>query len=131
MPPVLDRAGWAAQYPRELQMSIEKLLGKSKNQWELKAYRLIKKIPKGWVITYGGLAKRVNGKHGLKIIARNVANLRNKLYDLLGHESNVPLHRIAKKGDSRSEYDSPKTQEYNKRLRGAEGSWPDPRWLYE
>jgi alkylated DNA nucleotide flippase Atl1 len=111
-------------------VNIEKELAKSKNAWELKVYQLIKHIPRGYVITYGGLARRANKKHGLRVIARNIGNLRNKLYHLLGHDSDVPLHRIAKKGDYLSEYDSPKTQKYNRRLRTAEGSWPEPEWLF-
>jgi len=112
-------------------MKFENELRKSKNEWEFKVYQLIKRIPKGCVITYGGLAKWVNRNHRLKIIARNIGNLRNKLHDFLGHDSDLPLHRIAKKGDARSEYDSPKTRKYNQGLRTAEGSWPEPTWLYD
>lgn len=111
--------------------AIEKQLRMSKNEWEYKILQLIKSIPSGCVITYGGLAQRARSKYGLKVIARNIGNLRNKLYDLLGYDSLIPLHRIAKKGDSKSEWDAPKTQVVNKRLRTAEGSWPEPRWLYE
>jgi alkylated DNA nucleotide flippase Atl1 len=110
--------------------NVEKELRKSKNQWELKAYQEIKRIPSGSVITYGRLAQRVNRRYGLDIIARNIGNLRNKLYHLLGHETKIPLHRIAKQGDPESEWDAEKTRRYNKRLRTAEGSWPEPKWLY-
>lgn len=37
-------------------MDIEKELKKSKDEWEYKVYQLIKEIPSGYVITYGGLA---------------------------------------------------------------------------
>lgn len=111
-------------------MNIEKDLRKSKNEWQFKVYQLIRQIPPGCVITYGGLAKRVNAKHGLAVNARNVGYLRNKLYHLLGYDSDVPLHRIAKKWDAESEWDHPETKKHNKRLRSAEGSWPDPKWLF-
>ena len=112
-------------------MDIEKELRKSKDEWEFNVYQLIKEIPKGCVITYGGLAKRTNARFGLNINPRNVANLRRKLYGLLTHDTDIPLHRIAKQGDSKSKYDRPETQVYNQRLRSAEGSWPEPTWLYE
>ena len=105
---------------------FEQLLRQSKNQWEYKAYLEIKhKIPEGHVITYGGLAKRV------KVCARNIGNLRNKLLDYFGTDGRfLPLHRIAKKGDSTSEWDAKDTKKHNERLRRKEGSWPEPVWLY-
>jgi len=112
-------------------MNVEAQLRKSKDEWEYKVYQLIKEIPEGCVITYGGLANRCNSKFGLNINARNVGNLRRKLYGLLTHDTDLPLHRVGKKGDPLSKFDQPITQEYNKRLRGKEGAWPEPVWLYE
>lgn len=112
-------------------MNLEEQLRKSKNEWQYKVYQLINEVPPGHVITYGGLAKRANRKYGLNINARNVANLRRRLYGLLTHDTEVPLHRMAKAGDALSQFDSPETQKYNQRLRTPEGSWPEPKWLYE
>ena len=116
---------------------LESQLRNSKNEWQFKVYRLIKTcIPRGHVITYGGLAKRANKKYGLNINARNTAKLRDMLYVYFPSHSAIPygelpLHRIAKKGDSTSKWDSPMTQKDNKRLRSQEGSWPEPLWLYK
>ncbi len=106
---------------------FEKYLRQSKNEWEYKAYLEIKtNIPKGHVITYGGLAKRVG------VCARNIGNLRNKLLEFFGIDGKaLPLHRIATKGDSTSENDAPDTKTENERLRRKEKSWPDPIWLFE
>lgn len=104
---------------------FEQLLRQSKNQWEYKAYLEIKhNIPEGHVITYGGLAKRVG------VCARNIASLRKKLLRFFGRDGKaLPLHRIAKKGDTTSEWDAHETKKQNERLRRKEGSWPDPIWL--
>jgi alkylated DNA nucleotide flippase Atl1 len=106
---------------------FEAQLRQSKNQWEFRAYQEIKhNIPKGHVITYGGLAKRVH------VCARNIGNLRNKLLDFFGIDGKaLPLHRIATKGDSTSENDAADTKVENERLRRKEKSWPEPIWLYE
>jgi alkylated DNA nucleotide flippase Atl1 len=112
-------------------MDVEAELKKSKNQWEYKVFLLIQELPAGCVITYGGLAKRANSRFGLNLVPRNIANLRRKLYLRCGHDTNIPLHRIATQGDGMSKNDSPITQVYNQRLRSAEGSWPEPKWLYE
>ena len=105
---------------------FEQGLRRSKNQWEYKAYLEIKhNIPEGHVITYGGLAKRIG------VCARNIGNLRNKLLWFFGLDGKaLPLHRIAKKGDSTSEWDAPDTKKHNERLRRKERSWPNPIWLY-
>jgi alkylated DNA nucleotide flippase Atl1 len=110
---------------------VEQELRRSKNQWEWKAYQLINDttIPPGCLVTYGRLAELTNEVHGTSINARNVANLRRKLYGLLGHDTDVPLHRIAKKDDVASEYDSPTTKRVNDQRRSAEGTLSNPRWV--
>jgi len=114
---------------------LEKELRKSKDEWQFKVYTLIRRsIRKGHVITYGGLAERANRTYRLNIIARNTAWLRDILYDWIQDERDfrqLPLHRIAKKGDSMSEWDSELTRKHNKRFRTAEGSWPEPIWDYK
>src|SRR5262245_12710311 len=76
-----------AIFKREATMkAIEKQLQMSKNEWEFKVLQLIKRIPRGCVITNGGLAQRARSKYGLRVIARNIGNLRNKPYDLLGYD---------------------------------------------
>jgi alkylated DNA nucleotide flippase Atl1 len=107
---------------------IESELRSSKNQWRWKVTSLITEIPSGYLITYGELANCAKKEHGLNIQARNVAWLRKRLYGILGHDTEVPLHRIAKKGDVGSWADSEKTRSYNNRLRADEGSLQNPKW---
>lgn len=108
---------------------LEDFLRASRNEWRFRVYQAIGRIRRGYVATYGHIARQVNRMHGLRINARNVAWLRGKLYNRLGHHSDVPLHRVAKQGDAESEWDLPTTKKANRRLRLAEGSWPQPRWL--
>lgn len=115
---------------------LEKELKRSKGEWELKVYQLINEetIPPGHLINYGRLAELTNEKYGTIINARNVANFRRKLY---GYKrsgkyvipKNLPLHRIAKKGDVKSEHDSDQTRQENNLLRGQEGSLMNPIWI--
>src|SRR5712692_6990808 len=108
---------------------LEKQLRKSKDEWQFKVYKLIRtNIKKGHVITYGGLAERANSKYGLNIISRNTAWLRDILYESIENESDVrqlPLHRIAKKGYSTSDWDSEVTRKRNKLFRTAVVSLPE------
>lgn len=103
----------------------------AKTDWEQKVKQLINDdiIPSGYLISYGRLAELVNQKHGLNIGPRNVAYLRRKLYGILGHQTNVPLHRIAKKGDVKSLFDSERTRKENNLRRGKEGSLTNPKWV--
>jgi alkylated DNA nucleotide flippase Atl1 len=102
-----------------------------KTDWQKKARQLINDdvIPPGYLISYGRFAEIVNQKHGLNISPRNVAYLRRKLYGILGHQTSVPLHRIAKKGDVKSLFDSDRTKKENNLRRGKEGSLTDPKWV--
>jgi hypothetical protein len=115
---------------------IEKELKRSKGEWKWKVYQLINEetIPPGYLINYGRLEELTNEKYRTIINARNVANLRRKLYGYKrGGEyvfpKNLPLHRIAKKGDVKSEYDSDQTRQENNLLRGKEGSLMNPIWI--
>lgn len=50
-----------------------------------KVYEVVKKIPKGKVLTYKEVAKRA----GNELASRAVGNILNKNYDLL-----IPCHRV-------------------------------------
>ena len=110
---------------------IERVLKKSKNEWEWKVANLIKEIPEGHIITYGTLAEWVNLVFSLNIVSRNTANLRRKLYRLLAdHNPALPLHRIAKKGDLHAKKDSDITRPFVEKRRREEGSWITPKWFH-
>ena len=116
--------------------ALEQKLKQSKNEWQWRVLRMMNSrvIPSGQLITYGRLAELTNQEQGTSINARNVAALRRKLnqyrrdgtYEV---PASIPLHRIAKKGDVGSKYDSATTRQENNRLRGEEGSLHDPRWV--
>lgn len=102
----------------------------SPDEWQWHTARIITEIPLGRLATYGCIAEIANQRLGHNLKARNIAWLRRHLYGLLGHGTQVPLHRVAKVGDVESLADSTKTKRYNDRLRGQEGSLndPDPWW---
>ena len=85
---------------------IEELLREKKWRWYVA--KVISEIPSDYLATYGCIAEFVNQRHGLNISPRNVAWLRKYLYQLLTHETEVPLHRVAKIGDVNSLEDSKK-----------------------
>ena len=99
------------------------------SEWRWQVTQVIAQIPSGYLVTYGCVAEIANKTYGLKIGARNVAWLRGHLYGLLTHDTQVPLHRIAKIGDIDSITDSEETKICNDRLRGQEGSLANPLWL--
>ena len=109
---------------------VEKQLRNSKNEWQWHVTQIIAEIPPGHLATYGFIAKIANQRFGHAIISRNVAWLRVHLYGLLTHDTQIPLHRVAKVGDVESLADSDETKKYNDRLRGQEGSLKNPVWLY-
>lgn len=114
---------------KELQR-FEKQLRNSKNEWQWHVTQIIAEIPPGHLATYGFIAKIANQRFGHAIISRNVAWLRVHLYGLLTHDTQVPLHRVAKVGDVKSLADSDETKKYNDRLRGQEGSLENPIWWH-
>lgn len=114
---------------RELQR-FEKQLRNSKDEWQWHVTRIITEIPSGQLATYGCITEIANQCFGHTLIPRNVAWLRKHLYGLLSHDTQVPLHRVAKDGDVESLADSDKTKVYNDRLRRQEGSLENPVWWY-
>lgn len=119
------------QMHRELN-EIASILKKSKNLWRWKTALLICEIPEGCLVNYGAIAKCVNNKFGLNINARNVAWLREYLYNNLRneHKTAIPLHRIAKKGDYKSKHDSVQTCEINEKKRKKEGTYNNESWCF-
>lgn len=109
---------------------IEAVLRNSPGEWQWHVAQMIATIPSGQIATYGAIAEAVNRIHGHSINARNVAWLRGKLYELLSHDTMVPLHRVAKVGDIESLADSKETKSYNDELRGREGSLQSPVWWH-
>lgn len=108
---------------------LEKELSGSANEWRLKVLSLIQQIPSGSLISYGNLARWANREYGLDLGPRNTAWLRKKIYWIIGHSTDIPIHRVANDGDTRSALDHPVTQEINRRKRGAEGSLHHPTWI--
>jgi len=106
-------------------------LAGSPNEWQLKVFSLFndKDIPSGYLISYGELARQANHKFGLRLGPRNVAWLRGKLYGILGHDTDIPIHHIANQDDAESTKDHPHTQKINREKRTAEGSYPKPKWV--
>ena len=99
--------------------------------WHWITAYLIAKIPAGRLCTYGCLATLVNQELDCNIIARNLADLRRRLYGLLTHATRVPLHRIANQNDLHGHNDSRLTRYYNERLREQEGTYVEdhnPWW---
>lgn len=109
----------------------ESRLAGSPNEWQLKVFSLIndENIPSGYLISYGELTWRANQTFGLNLRPRNTAWLRGKIYGIVGHETDIPIHRIATQGDAESTKDQPETQKVNKAKRTTEGSYPNPKWV--
>lgn len=95
-------------------------------EWQVLQHMDDATIPPGSLITYGRLSEIATGSPRT---ARAVAQLRRKLYGLLGHDTELPLHRIAKQGDVHSLADSVTTKAENDRRRAAEGSLAHPKWI--
>lgn len=106
---------------------LEAFLGEP-DSWRRAAFRIISDIPPGHLANYGRVAALLN-EQGYSAHARNVAHLRRRLYEVFGHETDVPLHRVAKKGDVHSIHDSEKTRRINGVKRQAEGTLAHPRWM--
>lgn len=97
------------------------------NPWRWDVAKVIAEIPSGHLATYKCIAQIANRRHGHNLIPRNIAWLRRHLYELLTHDTQVPLHRVMGIGDVNSCHDSAKTKCYNDRLRGQEGSLTKPK----
>ena len=113
---------------REL-IEMEKELRRSPNSWRWLAAVEMDSIPSGRLATYGYITSTVANRYGVQVSPRNVAWLRKYLYGILTHDTEVPLHRIAKVGDVGSLADSEETRGYNKLKRKQEGSLGSPKWL--
>lgn len=103
-------------------------LRKSKNEWRWYAAKVINRIPKGLLATYGTVAMKVNDLYGLQVNARNIAWLRSHLYHLTNRDTSLPLHRLAKEGDDHMLWDSKRTRREGMILRRQEESHRDPKW---
>ena len=114
-------------HEEQLALVVSKLNG-SPNDWQNKVFSLIQRIPSGYLVSYGHLAQWANRQYGLTLGPRNTAWLRGKLYGILGHDTDIPIHRIATQGDPNSTKDHPYTQTINREKRTAEGTYPTPTW---
>ena len=108
---------------------VESHLAGSPNDWQRKVFRLILAIPSGHLISYGNLARWANQEHDLRLRPRNTAWLRKHIYHIIGHDTEIPIHRVANEGDVKSTRDHEYTQEINHKKRSAEGSLHNPIWL--
>jgi alkylated DNA nucleotide flippase Atl1 len=108
--------------------AVEHLLTES----ERKVAHLMAEIPSGTLVSYGDMAEWTRRRLGLRYGARNVANLRRKLYrcirDMGLDTADTTLHRLASKGDTSATNDSHATREQVKVLRINEKSWGNPSW---
>ena len=107
---------------------LEQILRNSTNEWRWHVATVINRIPTGRIATYGTIARVANEEFGLHIIARNVAWLRSYLYVETNRDTTLPLHRIAKVGDTEMLYDSERTRSDGMILRQREGSARNPMW---
>jgi alkylated DNA nucleotide flippase Atl1 len=110
---------------------LERELRGSPNEWRLKVLALIRRVPSGCLISYGNLARWANKEYGLDTGPRNTAWLRKKIYGVIGHDTDIPIHRVANDGDTSSSLDHPVTQHINRIKRGEEGSLRSPVWLHK
>ena len=110
--------------------NIEQVLRRSSGEWQWHVVRIITEIPSGRLASYKCIAKIANQRLGRNLQGRNIARLRRQLYGYLGHDTKIPLHRVAKIGDVESLADSKETKYYNDRLRQQEGTLtnPNPWW---
>jgi CHAD domain-containing protein/alkylated DNA nucleotide flippase Atl1 len=107
---------------------LEDTLRASPLAWQWHVATLITRVPAGRLITYGRLAEWANASHGLHVGASNVAWLRSHLQNLLGGNTAVPLHRLAKTDDPYSRQETPARKKLNDQLRASEGSLAHPLW---
>ena len=113
--------------PEEL-VRLEDTLRASHQAWQWHVATLITRVPAGRLITYGRLAEWANAAFGLRVGASNVAWLRGRLHSLLGDDTALPLHRLAKTGDPYSRRETPARKRLNDQLRASEGSLARPLW---
>ncbi len=108
--------------------NLEDELRKSPHQWRWHAAQVIGDVPSGHLCSYGVIAAETNRRTGLRISPRNVAWLRRHLYDRTNRKTAIPLHRLAKAGDTSGGADSQRTRDDERALRMREGSWERPQW---
>lgn len=107
---------------------LESELRDSRGEWRWHAASVIQDVPPGYLCTYGEIAQEVNRRASLRVNARNIGWLRGYLYHRTKRNTAIPLHRLAKAGDTRCAWDSDRTSCDAKALRAQEGSWQNPRW---
>jgi methylated-DNA-protein-cysteine methyltransferase related protein len=66
-------------------LARKKSVGKSASSWNV-IYKLVKQIPRGSVITYGGIAKKIRLRGGARVVGYAMAGCPNG--------SGVPWHRV-------------------------------------
>jgi alkylated DNA nucleotide flippase Atl1 len=79
--------------------NLEEDLRASRGEWRWHAACVIEDIPSGYICSYGEIANETNRRTGLNVIGRNIAWLRNYLYEKTNRDTTIPLHRVAKSGD--------------------------------
>ena len=107
---------------------VESQLAGAPGEWRLKVFSLICRVPPGYLISYGELARWANREYGLRLNPRNTAWLRGQIYGIIGHDTQIPIHRIATQGDAESTKDHEYTQKVNREKRMGEGTYPHPKW---
>jgi len=118
------------QKTKEEQMAyLDSELGNALNGKGRAVLDVIYRIPSGVLISYGNLARWVNKEHGANLGPRHVASFRKRIYQTIGHDTDIPIHRIANDRDIHSTLDHPVTQEFNRIKRNDEGFFLKPVWL--
>ena len=100
------------------------------NDDERRLARLIGRIPYGQIASYKAIADWAQLKYNYTDgNPRVVANLRRKLYELLGHRSGFPLWRLASESDEQATLDSIETRVQAMQERIEEDSWEPAVWF--
>ena len=115
----------------EVNNSLENYV--NSREWRIQTVEIFRQIPSGMVVNYGTIARLVNTRFSQNVNARNVAQLRGRIYEFIDHDEHLVrkynLHRIACLGDYESNADSKETAQQNEYLRSQEGTTDADWWL--
>lgn len=110
------------------ELVLTQILDSDLNADERNVARLIGRIPYGQIASYKAISEWAQHKYGYSG-PRNVAKLREKLYELLGRHTGFPLWRLASQRDEHAKQDSIQTRIQASQERTVEGSWDNPVWF--
>jgi alkylated DNA nucleotide flippase Atl1 len=109
---------------------LEQIPNTELNENERRVATLIARIPYGQVASFKTIADWAEQKYEYTGgNARIVANIRAKLYELLGHHTGLPLWRVTTETDDHAFKDSIRTRALGMQERIEEDSWDSPVWF--